>query len=191
MEYKLQYKCVKFTNCQMKWCQSNFVTTKIKIYWLHIILQLFMVILSEFFAVANFDFFVLWLHIILQLFMVILSEFSYFELWKLQDLDHFIIQLGQFCALPKLPLKITKQWPRIVENLWSNELWVFFKIYWLHFISQLWFLIFVCHFVLWKKVIEKTFIFASQNILWKKVIKKTLIFDGQNFLWKKVVKRIT
>ena len=25
MEYKLQYKCVKFTNCQRKWCQSSFV----------------------------------------------------------------------------------------------------------------------------------------------------------------------
>ena len=25
MEYKLQYKCVKFTNCQRKWCQSSAV----------------------------------------------------------------------------------------------------------------------------------------------------------------------
>jgi len=26
MEYKLQYKCVKFTNCQMKWCQTSLLS---------------------------------------------------------------------------------------------------------------------------------------------------------------------
>ena len=49
MEYKLQYKCVKFTNCQMKWgqlCLGDFLTTKIpkiKKDWLHFIWQLFLV----------------------------------------------------------------------------------------------------------------------------------------------------